>query len=170
MISTSAAWLAFFLFAGVMTYAGIRDVATMTISNRLVVFLVIAFAVLAPAAGLSFDTITSSIVVASIVLACTFVLFAAGWIGGGDAKLLPVAVLWLGADLALPFVLYTSVIGAALTLGLLQLRRAPLPLVLKKNAWSKRLLDRETGIPYGAAMAPAALLLLPESHWCSAFL
>ncbi|MDX0466342.1 pilus assembly protein CpaA [Sinorhizobium medicae] len=170
MISTSAAWLAFFLFAGVMTYAGIRDVATMTISNRVVVFLVIAFAVLAPAVGLSFDTITSSIVVASVVLACTFVLFAAGWIGGGDAKLLPVAVLWLGADLALPFVLYTSVIGAALTLGLLQLRRAPLPLVLKKNAWSKRLLDRETGIPYGAAMAPAALLLLPESHWCSAFL
>ncbi len=64
-------------------------------------------------------------------------------------------MLWLGADLALPFILYTSVIGAALTVGLLQLRRVPLPLVLKKNAWAKRLLDRETGIPYGAAMGPA---------------
>lgn len=50
MISTSAAWFAFLLFAGAMTYAGIRDVATMTISNRVVVFLVIAFAILAPAA------------------------------------------------------------------------------------------------------------------------
>ncbi|YCI06938.1 prepilin peptidase (plasmid) [Ensifer sp. D2-11] len=170
MISTSAAWLAFLVFAGAMTYAGIRDVATMTISNRLVVFLVIAFAILAPAAGLDIATISSSVLVASGVLVCTFALFAAGWIGGGDAKLLPVAVLWLGADLALPFILYTSVIGAALTLGLLQLRRVPLPLVLKKNAWSKRLLDREMGIPYGAAMAPAALLLLPESHWCFALL
>lgn len=133
MISTSAAWFAFLLFAGAMTYAGIRDVATMTISNRLVVFLVIAFAILAPAAGLNLATVMSSVVVASAVLACTFVLFAAGWIGGGDAKLLPVAVLWLGADLALPFILYTSVIGAALTVGLLQLRRVPLPLALKKT-------------------------------------
>jgi len=170
MISTSAAWLAFFLFAGMMTYAGIKDVATMTISNRLVVALLASFVVLAPAAGMEIATISSSIFVASGVLACTFVLFSLGWIGGGDAKLLPVAVLWVGPELSLQFVLYASVIGAALTLALLQFRKMPLPVVLEKNAWSKRLHAPETGIPYGAAMAPAALLLLPESHWFSALL
>ncbi|OHV79771.1 prepilin peptidase [Ensifer sp. LCM 4579] len=170
MISTSAAWLALLLFAGLMTYAGVRDVATMTISNRLVGALAVAYAVLAPAAGVDLATISSSVLVASGVLACTFTFFAFGWIGGGDAKLLPMAVLWLGADLALPFLLYVSVIGAALTVALIQFRRVPLPIALKKRAWSNRLHARETGIPYGAAMAPAALLLLPQSHWFSALL
>ncbi|WEX90758.1 prepilin peptidase [Sinorhizobium garamanticum] len=170
MISTSAAWLAIFLFAGTMTYAGIKDVATMTISNRLVLALAVSFAVLAPAAGLGVATISSSILIGSGILICTFALFSLGWIGGGDAKLLPVAVLWLGSDLALDFILYTAVIGAALTLALLQFRRMPLPVVLQKKAWSARLHAPETGIPYGAAMAPAALLLLPESHWFPALL
>ncbi|OAP36947.1 pilus assembly protein CpaA [Sinorhizobium glycinis] len=170
MISTTAAWLAFFLFAATMTYAGVRDVATMTIPNRLVAFLLVAFAVFAPLAGVELSTIWSSTLVASAVLACTFTFFALGWIGGGDAKLLPVAVLWLGPDLALHFVVYASVLGAVLTLSLLQFRRVPLPVILKKRAWSSRLHQPQSGIPYGAAMAPAALLLLPESHWLSAIL
>lgn len=170
MISTYAAWLAFFLFAGTMTYAGIKDVATMTISNRLVAALAIAYAVLAPVAGLASATILASVLVASGVLFCTFAFFALGWIGGGDAKLLPVAVLWLGAELALPFLLYAAAIGAALTVALLQFRRVRLPIALQKRAWSSRLHAPETGIPYGAAMAPAALLLLPESHWFSSLL
>ena len=74
---------------------GVKDVATMTISNRLVATLAIAYAVLAPAAGLDVTAILSSVLVASGVLACTFTFFALGWIGGGDAKLLPVATLWL---------------------------------------------------------------------------
>lgn len=170
MISTSAAWFAFLLFGGLMTYAGLRDVATMTISNRLVGMLVLAYAVLVPVVGVDLATTTSSIVVASGVLASTFAFFAFGWIGGGDAKLLPVAVLWLGSDLALPFLLYVSVIGAALTLVLMQFRRLPLPVVLKQCAWTRQLHSPEAGIPYGAAMAPAALLLLPQSHWFSALL
>ncbi|ASY72098.1 CpaA2 pilus assembly protein [Sinorhizobium fredii USDA 205] len=170
MIATFAAWLALLLFAGTMTYAGIKDVATMTISNRLVGFLLVAFAVLAPLAGVDFSTIWLSILVASAVLACTFTFFAFGWIGGGDAKLLPVAVLWLGANLALHFAVYASVLGAVLTLSLLQFRKVPLPVVLQKRAWSSRLHAPQSGIPYGAAMAPAALLLLPESHWFSVLL
>lgn len=170
MISTSAAWIAFLLFAGMMTYAGVKDVATMTIPNRLVGILAIAYAPLAPAAGLDLATITSSVLVACGVLAFTFIFFSFGWIGGGDAKLLPVAALWLGPDLALPFLLYVSIIGAALTAALVQLRRAPLPIALKRRAWSSRLHERKAGIPYGAAMAPAALLLLLESHWFSALL
>ncbi|WP_034854474.1 A24 family peptidase [Sinorhizobium sojae] len=170
MISTYAAWLASILFAGTMTYAGVKDVATMTISNRLVAVLAIAFALLAPAVGLDVATIASSVLAASAVLACSFAFFALGWIGGGDAKLLPVATLWLGADLALPFLVYVSVIGAAVTVALIQFRRVPLPVVLEKRDWSSRLHEPQSGIPYGAAMAPAALLLLPESHWFSALL
>jgi hypothetical protein len=45
--------------------------------------LTIAYAVVAPAAGLGLEAILSSVLVASGVFACTFAFFALGWIGGG---------------------------------------------------------------------------------------
>lgn len=170
MLSVSAAWIAFLLFAGTMIYAGVKDLATMTISNRLVLFLTAAYPVLAAAAGVGLETVLLSALAALIVLAFTFALFALGWIGGGDAKLIPVAVLWLGNGLTLDFVLYASVFGAALTVAILQLRNRPLPAPLEATAWARRVHRRGGGVPYGVALAPAALWLLPESHWYSALL
>ena len=167
MVSASAAWIAVLLFAGTMIYAGVKDVATMTISNRLVVFLTIAYMVFASAAGVSFNTVSMSALTALVALGCTFALFTQGWIGGGDAKLIPVAVLWLGHHLALEFFLYASVFGAVLTLAILQFRNFALPPFLAKAEWPRRVHQRKSGIPYGAALAMAALSLLPASHWSS---
>ncbi|TIO48393.1 MAG: pilus assembly protein CpaA [Mesorhizobium sp.] len=165
MISMSAAWIALLLFAGGIIYAALNDVMTMTIGNRLVLVLAGAYLILAPAAGIGPDAILSSVAVAAAVLVSTFVLFAFGWIGGGDAKLAAVAVLWLGPDLALPYVLYASVFGAFLTLALLQYRRMPLPVFLRDLGWPGRAHATGAGVPYGVALALAALLLLPQSHW-----
>jgi prepilin peptidase CpaA len=170
MISSLAAWTALLLFAGGMTYAGLRDVATLTISNRLVLGLAGAYLILAPAAGVAPEAIASSAFAAAVVLGCTFALFAFGWIGGGDAKLSAVAVLWLGSDLTLDYVLYASVCGTLVTLALLQFRRFPLPVFLGKSEWTSRLHTRGSGVPYGVALAMAALLLVPESHWLTVLL
>jgi prepilin peptidase CpaA len=170
MISTSAAWIALFMFSGSMIFAGLKDMTTMTISNRLVLLLVGAYLVLAPAAGISVEAITFSMLAAAAVLAITFVLFAFGWIGGGDAKLAAVAVLWLGSGLTLDYVLYASICGTFLTLALLQYRRMALPALLDGLEWPRRLHARDAGVPYGVALAMAALLLLPESHWLAALL
>lgn len=170
MISTFAAWTALSLFAGVMTFAGLNDAMTMTIRNRLVLGLAGAYFILAPAAGIGAEAILFSAAAAAAVLAGTFALFAFGWIGGGDAKLSAVAVLWLGPDLALAYLLYASVFGAVLTLAILQLRSLPLPVFLQAMGWPSRLHARGGGIPYGVALAAAALLLQPESHWLTAVL
>lgn len=170
MLSTTVAWIALFLFAGTMVYAGLKDAATMTISNRLIAFLSAAYLVLAPGAGVDLDIVAMSTLAALAVFICTVGLFSLGWIGGGDAKLIPVAVLWLGHGLALEFVLYASVFGAALTLVILQLRNLPLPAPLKNTEWSRRLHRRDIGVPYGVALALAALALIPESHWYAAVL
>ncbi len=170
MHSAFVASLALLLFAGTMAFAGVKDVLTMTISNRLVLFLCIAYLVLAPAAGIGRDAALMSIAAAATALTCTIGLFAVGWIGGGDAKLVPVAILWLGHGLALEFVLYTSVFGAALTLLILPLRRARAPASLASRAWFRRLHDQEVGVPYGVALALAALVLLPRSYWYAAVL
>lgn len=170
MISMSAAWIALLLFAGCMIFAALNDVMTMTIRNRLVLVLAGVYLILALAAGIGPDAIFCSIAVAVAVLVCTFALFAFGWIGGGDAKLAAVAVLWLGPNLALPYVLYASVFGAFLTLALLQYRRMPLPVFLRDMGWPGRLHATEAGVPYGVALALAALLLLPQSHWLVAII
>lgn len=170
MLSAPVAWIALLLFAGTMAFAGVKDALTMTISNRLVVLLFAAYIVLAPAAGVGFDTAFLSALAATTALACTIGLFAMGWIGGGDAKLVPVAILWLGHGLALEFVLYASVFGAALTLLILQLRRVCVPAPLASRQWFRRMHDEDTGIPYGVALAMAALVLLPQSQWYAAVL
>jgi prepilin peptidase CpaA len=168
--ATSTAWIAILLFAGTMAYAGLKDIDTMTITNRLVLWLAAAFLLLAPIAGLGIDEISAGVFAALAVLACTFALFARGWIGGGDAKLAAVAVLWLGSGVALEFVLYASVFGTMLTLALLQFRRMPLPDFLQETGWPCRLHSTETGVPYGAALAASALFLLPKSQWAAVIL
>lgn len=163
MISNFAAWVALLLFAGGMTYAGLKDMATLTIANRLVLLLAGAYVALAPLAGVGLDGMLMAAAASAVVLAGAFVLFALGWIGGGDAKLAAVAVLWLGADQTLAFLLYSSVAGAFLTLALIQIRQVPLPGFLQQMEWAVRLHAPSTGVPYGMALATAALLLLLES-------
>ena len=61
------------------------------------------------------------------VLAVTFVFFARGWIGGGDAKLAAATALWLGFDHLVAYLLYASIFGGVLTLAMIQFRLMPLP-------------------------------------------
>jgi prepilin peptidase CpaA len=99
------------------------------------------------------------------VLATTFVFFARGWIGGGDAKLAAATALWFGFGHLLDYLLYASIFGGVLTLALLQFRNLPLPAVLTRQAWIKRLHDRAGGVPYGIALAAAALAVYPKTGW-----
>ncbi len=53
------------------------------------------------------------------VLLVTFGMFAMGWIGGGDAKLVSATAIWMGWALLLPYLLIASVFGGVLTMLLL---------------------------------------------------
>jgi prepilin peptidase CpaA len=167
--ATFAASTALWFFAGATIFAGARDVLTMKISNKLILLLLAAYAALAPLAGYGMELIAVSILTALAVLGVTFVLFALGWIGGGDAKLAAVTVLWIGPELTPDYLLYTAVFGALFALALLVFRRMPLFPFLKGYEWSTRLHAPTTGIPYGVPMAFASLLVLPETHWATLF-
>ena len=91
-----------------------------------------------------------------------------GWVGGGDAKVAAGAALWFGFDHLLHFLLYASLFGGALTLLLLQFRQWPLPYPLTGQAWLLRLHAKQTGIPYGIALAIGALMVYPETEWIKA--
>lgn len=160
---TFIAFPAMLVFPMLMAYAACSDLLTMRITNRLVLLLVGGFFALALLAGFSFETIGMHVASAALVLAVSFSFFALGWIGGGDAKLIAATTLWLGFGSMLPYLLYASVLGGALTLSLLAVRRWPLPLQLKQVVWIDRLHDRKTGVPYGIALAAAGLLVYPGS-------
>jgi prepilin peptidase CpaA len=154
---------ALFVFPMLMAFAAASDLLTMRITNRLVLLVVAGFFLVALIAGLPLETIGIHVATAAVVLVVTIGFFALGWIGGGDAKLIAATTLWFGLAGMLPYLVYASLLGGSLTLGLLAIRQWPLPLQLKQVAWIDRLHDAKTGVPYGIALAAAALLLYPGS-------
>jgi len=156
------------LFPALMAFAASSDLVTMTISNRVSIILVGGFFVMALIIGLNPSVILTHIGAAAVVLVVAFVCFARGWIGGGDAKLAAATALWLGFDHLMPYLIYASLFGGALTLLLLQLRTMPLPSLLAGQAWAERLHRNDAGVPYGIALAAAALLVYPDTIWMRA--
>lgn len=151
------------IFPLLMAFAAFSDLFTMRISNTLVLALVAGFFVLALFVGLPLSEIGVHLACAAVVLVVAFSFFAFGWIGGGDAKLIAATTLWLGLGVLLPYLIYASLLGGALTLLLLAARRYPLPDQLRAIKWIDRLHDSKTGVPYGIALAIAGVLVYAES-------
>ena len=156
------------LFPALMAFAAASDLFTMTISNRVSLALVAGFLVLAPLGGMGFHDFLSHFGAGAVVLVVAFGCFAMGWIGGGDAKVAAAAGLWFGFAHLLNYLLYASLFGGVLTLLLLQFRQWPLPYPLTGQPWLLRLHAKESGIPYGIALAVGALMIYPETDWIRA--
>ncbi|MFL6799617.1 MAG: prepilin peptidase [Xanthobacteraceae bacterium] len=153
------------LFPAMMAFAASSDLITMTISNRVSLILIGGFLVLAWASGMNPTDILWHMGAAALVLLVAFAFFARGWIGGGDAKLAAATALWLGFDYLMPYLVYASMFGGALTLLIIQFRMTPLPGILVNQHWLERLHQKDSGVPYGIALAAAALAVYPETPW-----
>ena len=156
------------LFPALMAFAAASDLFTMTISNRVSLALVAGFLALAALGGMAPYDILSHVGAGAMVLVLAFTCFAMGWVGGGDAKIAAGAALWFGFAHLMNYLLYASLFGGALTLLLLQFRQWPLPYQLAGQAWLTKLHAKESGIPYGIALAIGALMIYPETEWIKA--
>jgi prepilin peptidase CpaA len=76
-------------------------------------------------------------------------VFALGWMGGGDVKLIAALALWFPAARFLDMIVAMSIIGGAVTLAILVDHR-------------RRKSDDAIEVPYGVAIAIAALLVMRE--------
>ncbi|HUB95257.1 MAG TPA: A24 family peptidase [Stellaceae bacterium] len=106
-----------------------------------------------------------TVVVAAIVLAVSFLLFARGVFGGGDAKLISGATLLVGSARVLDFLLLTSIFGALLVPIVLLAGRAGPSLAGLAGAGEQ--VDTGTStkpprptIPYGVAISAASVVVL----------
>ena len=157
--------LLFVAFPLALAFAAASDLLTMTIANRLVAAMLAAFALSLPFVGMTWYEAAMHLAAGGLVIAITFAFFAAGWIGGGDAKFAAVVALWLGWNNLVDFTLYAALFGGALTLLILSFRRSVLPAFVIRQPWVQRLHDKKAGVPYGVALAAAGLLTYPDTVW-----
>jgi prepilin peptidase CpaA len=142
-------WTLLGLLAALLLAAAVCDLKRREIPH----WVVIAMAVLAVpfwfASGLDWwPDIALQIGVSLIIFAFFAAAFAAGWMGGGDVKLLAALALWLPWKAVIIMLVIMSFAGGLLTFGMV--------------AWSKLRRSPSPEIPYGVAIAFAGLWLIGE--------
>jgi prepilin peptidase CpaA len=151
-------------FVFLIAYATISDYRHLKIPNWISVALCGVFLAYAPHFA-TWSDILGHIGVASAVLVLAIALYALGWFGGGDVKLLAAVALWAGPHQVFELAVLTGLIGGALGVLLLALR---LLLHRRPSLWCPAPLDRvlvwaRQGVcPYGLAIGAAALICVPK--------
>ncbi len=158
--SVSLAYPLLFVFPFIMLYAAAMDVLTMRIANTISIGLVVAFFIVAAIAGIPAQQMLVHVGVSLAVLLANMLLFQLRLVGGGDAKLLATAALWIGYEQLIPFVVYVTIFGGVLALLILAYRRAPAS-ALPLPEWASRLHNPSEGMPYGVAITAGALIVYP---------
>lgn len=138
------------LLAALLVGAAVWDLKKREIPHAIV----IAIALLAPpfwwVSGMSvWPDVALQVGVALIVFGVFAAMFAFGWMGGGDVKLLTALALWLPPMAVLMLLVIMSFAGGVLTLATIMWSRVRNPSATPE-------------IPYGVAIAFAGLWLISE--------
>lgn len=144
--------------------AAAYDLTSFTIPNKLQLILLAGFAVFVVAAGFSLPMVAWHLAAGIIGFGLGLALFGFGYVGGGDAKLFAVLLLWLGLKDLMSYAILTAILGGLITLTFLILRRFPFPALFLKQPWLLRLHDSKAGIPYGVALVAGLFAILPQSE------
>jgi prepilin peptidase CpaA len=155
-------------FAALMATAAVEDCRRLVIPNRLILALLLLWPIHLVSMPMSFVAGLEAGGAALAVFLVGALLYARGLVGGGDVKLLAAAALWAGGGCLPMLLLLTGLFGGALSLLLL----TPL------STWigpSRRpasgppataaLTTNAVPVPYGAAIAGAALFVTVPTTW-----
>ncbi len=153
------------LFPAMLAAAGIGDFLTMRIPNWLNLAMVAAFFVMAFAVGMPFDLLKWHVAAGLAVLAGGMVVFFSGYLGGGDAKMLAAAALWIGWEHTVVFLVYTILAGGALSVVMLIWQRLKFERDVREAGWAKRLFGKGLQLPYGVAIAAGGIFTFPATWW-----
>lgn len=149
--------------------AAVFDLTSYTIPNiipgsMIVLFITLVVTMAIKGHPLSLSDTGLHLLAGGIGLVAGMILFALRWVGGGDAKLFAGVALWLGWDALFDYAILATLLGGCLTIFLIAIRRVALPPILAEQPWLVRLADRKQGVPYGVALAIAALAVLPDTE------
>lgn len=141
-------------------YAVLSDVRRLIIPNGTCILIAAMFLPTALLAGMEASTLVWHYVTGAGLLAVGIALFSRGLIGGGDAKLLAAAGVWIGPGDLWAYLGLVAVLGGVLAAIILiaQKNRRRLPF-LKAVPWLRNGEARTHPTPYGAAIGLAAVYL-----------
>lgn len=155
--------IALTVFAVLMAAAAIEDFRRLIIPNVVTIALCLAWPFYF-AAEPSLSGALAAIGCGVAVFLVGALLFARGFIGGGDVKLLSAAALWAGPAGTPGLLILTAVLGGGLALLLLMPGVAPLAELLRLKLGHSAAPDTNgataTPVPYGIAIAGAALIVM----------
>jgi len=155
--------LPFFLgFAVCQVWAAVNDSRTMLIPNWISVALLAGFMAITPLVWAGWEVFGWHLASGFGVFLIGFTMYALGFMGGGDAKLMSATAFWFVPHDLFSYAFTTAVAGGALALILLVGRKF-IPVKLLTSQWLYKMFKDEKKMPYGIALAIGALLTLPES-------
>ena len=158
-----AHFVGFVIIPALIAAAGFCDLTHYTIPNSLPAALALAFFIFAAFSGFGWLGLGVHAATGLVALAVGFLMFTMRWIGGGDAKLFAATALIFGPHLLLDYTLLAAILGGVMAVTLLVMRQLPLPTPFSTQGWLIRLHDAREGIPYGVALAIAALVIIFRS-------
>lgn len=144
-----------YLLAGLLAAAAWQDLTRLTIANIFPTLIVLLFPIWVAVTGFESDIWMNGVNFA-IVFGVGLGLFALGWLGGGDVKLLAAVSLWFDFSGIVPLIFYIGLVGGALVPILALLRRTVPAGVRDRLQWA--IFVRRGPIPYGIAIAVGAIL------------
>lgn len=149
-----------YLFLILLLTAALWDLATFQIPNWLCLAVFGSFLLFAVVAPLALSEVMFRLGIGFGLLVVGIMLFARGYLGGGDVKLLAASIIWFGWPALLLYLVAVALFGGALAILLLIFRRLPLPPAWSGRAWLQRLHGRDEGVPYGIAIGLAGLVMV----------
>ncbi|MEP3232866.1 MAG: prepilin peptidase [Hyphomicrobiales bacterium] len=158
------AYIVLILFSALMLYVTYSDLTSYTLPNFISILLVVGFCLVMLIIQPPLAAFGWHVGVGAILFVVGFVLFATGLFGGGDVKVIAALGLWLGPSNVLPFITMMAILGGVLALALLIFRKIKIPQNWLKNSAIAGLHSKEEGIPYGVAIAFAALIEFPKTE------
>ena len=157
-------------FPALVIIAALTDATSFTIPNRISWLLLAVYAPITLLLGRPLAEMGVEVAIGLAALIAGMGMFAAGWIGGGDAKLFAVSALWLGWSGLPVFLVVTALAGGGLAVLLLNARADILkPYFAGAPTWFNRLVTPGADVPYGVAIAAGALAAFPHSALLGAF-
>ncbi len=152
-----------FVFATPQLMAALNDANAMKIPNRIPLIVLAAYFVMVPFTWAGLPNFVEHLTVGTVFFAVGFAMFAFGWMGGGDSKLLAATAFWFTWPDAFAYMVYTAVFGGILTLFIM-LGRSYIPVRILTTQWAQTMFKDQTKIPYGLALAAGAIAVLPQSQ------
>jgi prepilin peptidase CpaA len=148
--------------------AAVKDTLSLKITNGLNLSIVALFIPAAFATQIGWGVAGWHLFAGLIAFIVSYLLFSLRLFGGGDAKMIPAVILWIGPAGWMHFVMGMALSGGLLALVIL-LARKSVPATVTPG-FAQKILNKENGIPYGVAIAIGAFYAAPHSQLLNDFL